>query len=98
MDHHFFATKALERLIVKGEIKSTIRNAKLKYPRGFMFRATLKLPIKIFPTDLVVPQNGQGSPVTFLNIHRDGPVLNPDERFASVLAKYRSARRVNTRI
>jgi hypothetical protein len=79
-------------------MKSTTRNAKLKYPRGFIFRATLKLPIKILPTDLVVPQNGQGSPVTFLNIHRDGPVLNPDERFASVLAKNRSARRVNTRI
>jgi hypothetical protein len=58
----------------------------------------LKLPIKILPTDLVLPQNGQGSPVTFLNIHRDGPVLNPDERFANVLAENRKTRRVNIRI
>jgi hypothetical protein len=84
--------------MVAGEMKSNTRNAKLRYPRGFICIATLKLPIKMLPTDLVVPQNGQGSPVKFLNIHRDGPVLNPDERFASVPAKNRSARRVDTRI
>jgi hypothetical protein len=84
--------------MVAGEMKSNTRNAKLRYPRGFICIATLKLPIKILPTDLVVPQNGQGSPVTFLNIQRDGPVLNPDERFASALATNRRARRVSSRI
>jgi hypothetical protein len=79
-------------------MKSSTRNAKLKYPSGFRFRASLKLPIKMLPMDLVVPQNGQGNPVIFLNIHRDGPTVNPDERIAKALAAKRIARSVKTRM
>lgn len=85
-------------LIVAGEIKSTTRKAKPKYPKGFEYKAALNSPCKICPTDLVLPQNGQGNPVTFLNKHTDGPVLNPDERTATTLPRKRRARRANKRI
>jgi len=87
----------LAPLIVAGEIKSTIRNPRPKYPKGFEYKAALNSPCKICPTDLVPPQNGHGNPVTFLNIHRDGPVLNPDERIANILARKRRPRRISKR-
>jgi hypothetical protein len=52
----------------------------------------------MLPTDLVVPQKGQGNPVIFLNMHRDGPTLNPDERTAKALAAKRIAKSDKTRM
>lgn len=75
-----------------------MRKAKPIYPKGFEYKAALKSPSKICPTDLVLPQNGQGNPVTFLNRHRDGPVLKPSERIANTLARKRKARSINRRI
>jgi hypothetical protein len=78
--------------------KSKTRNAKPTYPKGFKFRAALNSPNRIFPTDLVLPQNGQGRPVTFLNIQRDGPELKPDERIANSLKIQSKARSESKRI
>jgi hypothetical protein len=52
----------------------------------------------MLPTDLVVPQKGQGNPVIFLNMHRDGPTLNPDERIAKALAAKRIAKSAKKRM
>lgn len=47
-------------------------------PRGFNPTALPKSPCKILPIDLVVPQNGQGSPVKLRNRQRIGPSLKPE--------------------
>ena len=72
---------------MEGEIKRSTRKAKVTYPKGFICRAELKSPTKILPTDLVVPQNGQGNPVRLRKIQSEGPVLNPDEPRANALPK-----------
>jgi len=72
---------------VEGEINRNTRKAKVTYPKGFICKAELKSPTKILPTDLVVPQNGQGKPVKLRKIQSEGPVLNPDVRRANALTK-----------
>jgi hypothetical protein len=52
-----------------------------------MLRAPWKSPKRRFPTDLVVPHNGHGKPVKFLNMHRDGPNSNPEEFKAITLPR-----------
>lgn len=72
---------------MEGEIKRSTRKARVIYPKGFICRAELNSPTKILPTDLVVPQNGQGNPVRLRKIQSEGPVLNPDEPRANALPK-----------
>lgn len=45
----------------KGKTKSTITTAR---PRGFIATDSSKLPLSAKQTDLVIPQPGQGKPVT----------------------------------
>ena len=45
-------------------------------PSGFKCQAVFKSPAHNAPTDLVLPQNGQGCPVSALNQHNTGPFVN----------------------
>ena len=96
--HHFSAMRELNFLIARGLTKRVIKNVRLTYPRGFRRSALSKSPIKIWPIDLVVPQNGQGSPVTFRNMHKVGPVVNPDDALDNTCTLHRKIERIKTRI
>nr|WP_255497919.1 hypothetical protein [Flavobacterium sp. I3-2] len=57
----FLSTKSY-----KIQIGIIIKIKKIMNPRGFITKASGKFPFKIDKTDLVEPQEGQGSEVKFL--------------------------------
>ena len=66
-----FRLKTISPSIQIGLITPTIKS---RYPIGLYHKAPPKSPFNILINDLVLPQLGQGIPVTFLKIHTVYPV------------------------